>query len=124
MIKRFSFWLITILMAGVLSFNQLDTAKAESPIDNFHSQEMKGLFPLKALITEMVSPYNSSKKVAFLPVYKCPGGCQWLGDLTAGEAVVVSTISTDGLFCFVEGTTIQGWNSAGWVSCARLSIQK
>jgi len=82
--------------------------------------EVDPLFPITMIVVPEALPYDSSDVVEILPVYECPGGCQWLGDFTAGTLVEVKTVSTDGNFCFVEGTSIQGWAVTGWVSCARI----
>jgi len=87
-------------------------------------------FPARAWVVPSILPYDPSETINFLPVYSTPGlgdpGLSdpglWLGDLEAGQEVVLHGITQDGLACLVGGATIQGWEAKGWVSCSRLEF--
>lgn len=82
-------------------------------------------FPITRYVAPSVLPYDEQETIWVLPVYACPEqSCLWLGDLEAGLAVQVTALSEDMQDCFVGGTTIQGWEVEGWVSCSRLSETK
>ena len=48
----------------------------------------------------------------------------WIGEFSVGTIVDLSAISLDGNWCLVEGTTLGGWTSKGWVLCYRLSDEE
>jgi len=87
-------------------------------------------FPARAWVVPSILPYDPSETINFLPMYSSlalgdPGKSDpgiWLGDLETGQEVVLHGITQDGLACLVEGTTIQGWEAKGWVSCSRLEF--
>jgi len=84
--------------------------------------EAARMFPIIMVVVPAALTYDSSDIIEILPVYRCPGACQWLGDFTAGDRLEVHTVSSDGNYCYVEGTSIQAWAVSGWVSCARLAF--
>lgn len=82
-------------------------------------------YPIVRYVAPSTLPYDPKELIQILPVYACPKqSCQWLGDLSAGLQVSVTSLSDDGLDCFVTGKVVQGWDVEGWVSCSRLAAQK
>ncbi len=82
-------------------------------------------YPIVRYVAPSTIPYDPKETVLILPVYACPKqSCQWLGDLPSGLQVSATSLSDDGLDCFVRGKVVQGWDVEGWVSCSRLAAQK
>lgn len=83
-------------------------------------------FPARAWVEPSILPYDPSETIDFLPMFASTelGGLTgdgiWLGDLRAGEEVVLHGVTEDGSVCLVEGKTEQGWSTKGWVACNRL----
>jgi len=46
----------------------------------------------------------------------------WIGDIAVGTEVVLEGVVEQGEWCFVNGETIGGWSSSGWVWCYRLFV--
>ena len=70
-----------------------------------------------------ILPYDPNETIDFLPMFsnkELDTGGLWMGDLGAGQEVVLHGVSTDGSVCLVEGETLQGWSTKGWVACNRL----
>jgi len=68
-------------------------------------------------------PYDPDETITILPMFTRPSlndGGTWLGDLEAGTEVVLHGVDAERMACLVEGTTLQGWSTMGWVACNRL----
>ena len=80
-------------------------------------------FPAKAWVEPSILPYDPNETIDFLSMFsnkELDTGGLWMGDLGAGQEVVLHGVSTDGSVCLVEGETLQGWSTKGWVACNRL----
>lgn len=80
-------------------------------------------FPARAWVEPSVLPYDPNETINFLPMFsstELDDGGIWMGDLTAGQEVILHGVSADGRVCLVEGQAQQGWSTKGWVSCNRL----
>lgn len=82
-------------------------------------------FPTKAVVLPNVLPYDPEETIEILSVFtreELSEGGTWMGDLQAGDEVILHSVSPDGAKCLVEGTAVQGWPVKGWVACNRLGI--
>jgi hypothetical protein len=80
-------------------------------------------FPASAWVEPSILPYDPNETIDFLPMFSnmtLDEDGVWMGDLGAGEEVVLHGVSADGSVCLVEGETQQGWSTKGWVACNRL----
>jgi hypothetical protein len=80
-------------------------------------------FPARAWVEPSVLPYDPNETIDFLPMFSNTSLDEdgiWMGDLSAGQEVVLHGVSVDGSVCLVEGATQQGWSTKGWVACNRL----
>lgn len=80
-------------------------------------------FPARAWVEPSILPYDPNETIDFLPMFSSTTLGErglWLGDLSAGQEVVLHGVSADGSVCLVEGQTQQGWSTKGWVACNRL----
>jgi len=80
-------------------------------------------FPARAWVEPSILPYDPNETIDFLPMFSSTTLDErglWLGDLSAGEEVILHGVSADGSVCLVEGQTQQGWSTKGWVACNRL----
>ena len=80
-------------------------------------------FPARAWVEPSILPYDPNETIDFLPMFSSTTldtDGLWLGDLSAGQEVVLHGVSADGSVCLVEGMTQQGWSTKGWVACNRL----
>jgi hypothetical protein len=80
-------------------------------------------FPARAWVEPAILPYDPNETIDFLPMFSnmtLDENGLWMGDLGAGEEVVLHGVSADGSVCLVEGDTLQGWSTKGWVACNRL----
>lgn len=82
-------------------------------------------FPARAWVEPSILPYDAEETIDFLPMFSNTTLDEegiWLGDLGAGQEVILHGVSADGRVCLVEGTVLQGWPTRGWVACNRLSF--
>ena len=80
-------------------------------------------FPARAWVEPSILPYDPNETIDFLPMFSnttLDDDGLWLGDLGAGEEVILHGVSADGSVCLVEGEALQGWSTKGWVACNRL----
>jgi len=80
-------------------------------------------FPARAWVEPSILPYDPNETIDFLPMFSnttLDEDGLWLGDLGAGQEVVLHGVSADGSVCLVEGEALQGWSTKGWVACNRL----
>ena len=80
-------------------------------------------FPARAWVLPNEIPYDPQETITILPMFTRPSlndGGTWLGDLQAGSEVVLQGVNADRTACLVEGLTLQGWSTMGWVACNRL----
>jgi len=70
---------------------------------------------------------DPDETITILPMFTRPSlndGGTWLGDLEAGSEVVLQGVNADRTACLVEGLTMQGWSTMGWVVCNRLRFEE
>ena len=81
-------------------------------------------FPAKAWVEPSILPYDSEENINYLPMFSNrrleEATSLWLGDLEAGQEVILHGVTEDGVICLVEGETTQGWTAKGFVACNRL----
>lgn len=80
-------------------------------------------FPARAWVLPNEIPYDPNETITILPMFTRPSlndGGTWLGDLEAGTEVVLQGVDAERTACLVEGVTMQGWSTMGWVACNRL----
>jgi len=80
-------------------------------------------FPARAWVLPNEIPFDPDETITILPMFTRPSlndGGTWLGDLEAGAEVVLQGVDADRTACLVEGLTLQGWSTMGWVACNRL----
>jgi hypothetical protein len=81
-------------------------------------------FPARAWVEPSILPYDPDETIEFLPMFSTTsldvGNSLWLGDLEVGKEVVLHGVTEDGMVCLVEGETLQGWTTKGFVACNRL----
>ena len=83
---------------------------------------------LYGVVTEDPALAPTSTPLYFFPAQAWPmftrpalnDGGTWMGDLEAGIEVVLRSVNSDRTACLVEGLTMQGWSTMGWVACNRL----
>jgi hypothetical protein len=79
-------------------------------------------FPANAWVERSIPRYDPEKTIDYLPMFSnttLDENGLWMGDLVAGEEVVLHGVSADGSVCLVEGEALQGWSTKGWVACNR-----
>lgn len=84
-------------------------------------------FPAQAWVLESVNPLDPDENISILPMFTRPTLSEdgtWMGDLEAGIEVVLQSVNPEGTSCLVEGVTVQGWTTEGWVACNRLSFNE
>ena len=84
-------------------------------------------FPAPAWVLPNEIPYDPDETITILPMFTRPSlndGGTWLGDLEAGTEVVLQGVNADRTACLVEGVTVQGWSTMGWVACNRLHFSE
>lgn len=83
-------------------------------------------FPMEVWVSASVLPYEDPDPILVLPVYADSElGVQstWVGDLEAGNTVMLLSVHPNGRACFIEGASLQGWDVGGWVACNRLVLR-
>jgi len=124
------------------------TIIGQSQEDNAKFQEAVGELPAMAKVEAQTSPYGEDQTLNFAPVFAdgtppCTTepqtftdpvtgaavtfGCNtifepgvWLGDIPAGQTVLIVDIEKKVQFCRVLGVSLQGWDVDGWIRCDRL----
>ncbi|MEJ2607870.1 MAG: hypothetical protein P8Z41_14520, partial [Anaerolineales bacterium] len=84
-------------------------------------------FPARAWVLPNEMPYDPQETITILPMFTRPSlndGGTWLGDLQAGTKVVLQGVDAERTACLVEGLTLQGWSTMGWVACNRLRFDE
>ena len=78
--------------------------------------------PMMVKVLPEANYHSGIDRIEVLPLAHCYGNpdCPWVGDLAAGDEVKLSALSVNQELCFLEGTSIQGWEVKGWASCYRI----
>ena len=106
--------------------------------------EAVGELPAMAKVEAQPSPYGEDQALNFAPVFSNgAGSCEeeqkgssipgilfscippfergyWLGDVPAGQTVLIVEIEGNVEYCRVLGVSLQGWDVDGWMRCDRL----
>ncbi len=104
---------------------QLYGVATEDPVSIKPTSTPLYYFPARAWVLPNEIPYDPQETITILPMFTRPAlndGGTWLGDLEAGAEVVLQGVNADRTACLVEGLTLQGWSTMGWVACNRLSF--
>jgi hypothetical protein len=99
----------------------IDAETVDEPVETSVSHEP--WFPMQVWVSASVLPYDDPDPILVVLVYADSElGVQstWVGDLEAGNSVMLLSIHPDGRACFIKGVSFQGWDVEGWVACNRL----
>ncbi len=102
---------------------QLYGVETEDPASIVPTSTPLYFFPARAWVLPNEIPYDTNETITILPMFTRPSlndGGTWLGDLQTGTEVVLHSVNADRTACLVEGLTMQGWSTIGWVACNRL----
>jgi hypothetical protein len=121
---------ITILVASILvtllslfSTNQISLAHA-SPL-NASEVAQSDIFPIEVVVIAseyFFAPSSSDFISAYTYQDELSIG-SWLGDFSTGSTLLLHALDPVSGTCLVQGLTIQGWESTGWVNCSELSLK-
>lgn len=134
---------VSALMNGKLMFAQDIGGMDERQLKLY--AEAVGELPAMAKVESQPSPYGEAHALNFAPVFTndpdvltdglCANdpnndsNCEyygpfkpgvWLGDIPAGQTVLIVDIEGTISYCRVLGTSLQGWDVDGWMRCDRL----